>query len=67
MSGVRKERSVDASGFWKIVFPVLTLILLLFIIFVIFTIPDWALTDKCSADPGPLITRAIRSNAVKNA
>ena len=33
--------------FWKIVFPVLVIVLLLFVLFITFSLPDWALSDTC--------------------
>lgn len=63
MAQGRQDKTVNASNYWKIVFPILTLVVLLFVIFVIFAIPDWALTDKCAADSVPRVTRAIRASA----
>lgn len=63
MVGERKDRSVNISVYWKVIFPVLTLVLLLFLLFVVFAIPDWALTDKCNANPAPRLTHAVRSGA----
>lgn len=35
--------------FWKVIFPILALLVLFFVLFVIFTIPDWALSDTCTS------------------
>jgi len=34
--------------FWKILFPILTIVLLLVVLFITFSLPDWALSDNCS-------------------
>jgi hypothetical protein len=39
-----RTKQLDTGNFWRIIFPILCLVLLLFILFVIFTMPDWALT-----------------------
>ena len=41
--------STNTFVFWKLVFPILTLVLLLFILVVVFTIPDWALDGSCES------------------
>ena len=35
--------------FWKVVFPILVIVLLLFVLFITFSLPDWALSDSCSS------------------
>ena len=42
-------KSTNTFVFWKLVFPILTLILLLFILVIVFTIPDWALDGSCES------------------
>jgi hypothetical protein len=39
-----RTMQLDTGDFWRIIFPILCLLLLLFILFVVFTMPDWALT-----------------------
>ena len=49
-SGVPETlKSTNTFVFWKLVFPILTLVLLLFILIVVFTIPDWALDGSCES------------------
>jgi len=40
-------KSTNTFVFWKLVFPIITLVLLLFILIIVFTIPDWALDNSC--------------------
>ncbi len=42
-------KSTNTFVFWKLIFPILTLILLLFILVLVFTIPDWALDGSCES------------------
>ena len=35
--------------FWKVIFPILMIILLLFVLFITFSLPDWALNDSCAS------------------
>lgn len=44
-----RSKSTNTFVFWKLVFPILTLILLLFILVLVFTIPDWALDGSCES------------------
>jgi hypothetical protein len=46
----RSAKSTNTFVFWKLVFPILTLILLLFILVIVFTIPDWALDGSCESN-----------------
>ena len=56
-SGTEKKKP-DLTIFWKIVFPVLTIVLLLFVLFITFSLPDWALSESCGK-PELRIQRAL--------
>jgi len=47
--------------FWKVVFPILVIVLLFFVLFITFSLPDWALSDKCSQSL-VRVQRAIQSS-----
>jgi hypothetical protein len=47
--------------FWKVVFPILVIVLLFFVLFITFSLPDWALSDTCSSSL-VRVQRAIQSS-----
>jgi len=47
--------------FWKVVFPILTIILLLVVLFITFSLPDCALSDNCSSTL-VRVQRAVQSS-----
>jgi hypothetical protein len=51
MDGSRPRRKeVNTTSFWKILLPIIALVVLFAMLIVVYTMPEWALDDMCSAN-----------------
>jgi hypothetical protein len=63
MDGRARRKTLNTTSFWKILLPIIALLVLFAMLAVVYTMPEWALEDMCS--PNLMSLRKLANSATQ--